>query len=78
MQKMLGLSKGKIWLKMFKKIKCPMCDLKFLKEEQLMQHQQIVHYKNNPYDCKECNELFSSMEAMRTHLQKKHSYKKNI
>lgn len=60
-----------------KKIKCSMCDLKFSQEEELMQHQQLVHYKNNPYDCKECNESFSNMEDMRTHLQRHHSYKKD-
>ncbi|MCZ6583982.1 MAG: hypothetical protein O6746_03640 [Thaumarchaeota archaeon] len=42
-----------------------------------MQHQQIIHYKNSPYDCKECNQFFSNMEDMRTHLQRHHSYKKN-
>ncbi|MFB3113866.1 MAG: hypothetical protein ACE1YZ_02760 [Nitrosopumilaceae archaeon] len=42
-----------------------------------MQHQQVVHYKDLPYDCKACNETFSSMEEMRTHLQRKHSYKKD-
>ncbi|MGI0101023.1 MAG: hypothetical protein ACREA7_00320 [Nitrosotalea sp.] len=26
------------------------------------------------YDCKECNLYFPSMEAMRTHLQRMHSY----
>ena len=61
----------------FKKFKCSMCDLKFSQEEELMQHEQIVHYKNNPYDCKDCNKSFSNMEDMRTHLQKEHSYKKD-
>ena len=42
-----------------------------------MNHEQLVHFKDNPYDCKECNEMFSNMEDMRTHLQKKHSYKKD-
>jgi len=42
-----------------------------------MQHQQVVHFKDNPYDCKECGENFSNMEDMRTHLQRKHSYKKD-
>jgi len=42
-----------------------------------MQHLQVIHYKDLPYDCKECNEYFSSMEEMRTHLQRKHSYKKD-
>ncbi|MGI0064230.1 MAG: hypothetical protein ACREAL_05100 [Nitrosopumilaceae archaeon] len=42
-----------------------------------MNHQQVVHNKDLPYDCKECNQFFSSMEEMRTHLQRHHSYKKD-
>ena len=62
-------------MKFFKKFECDVCNKKFSKQEDLMQHQQIVHYKDLPYDCKECDESFSSMEEMRTHLQRKHSYK---
>ena len=62
-------------MKFFKKFECEKCDKKFSQLEELMQHQQIVHYKDTPYDCKECNQFFSSMEEMRTHLQKWHSYK---
>ena len=50
---------------------------KFSQEEELMQHKQVVHFKDLPYDCKKCNKNFSNMEAMRTHLQKEHSYKKD-
>ena len=60
----------------FKKIKCDICEKKFSKEEELMNHKQIIHGKNLKYDCKKCNKYFSSMEDMRTHLQKEHSYKK--
>ncbi len=42
-----------------------------------MQHQQVVHFKDYPYDCKECGKDFSNMEDMRTHLQREHSYKKD-
>jgi len=59
----------------FKKILCEKCEQKFYKQEELMQHLQVVHFKDLPYDCKECNEFFSSMEEMRTHLQRKHNYK---
>lgn len=59
-----------------KKIKCDKCGLGFSAEEKFMQHQEIVHGKNIPYDCKECNENFSNMEDMRSHLQRHHSYKK--
>ncbi|MDC0193940.1 hypothetical protein OAK01_03075 [Candidatus Nitrosopelagicus sp.] len=42
-----------------------------------MQHLQVIHFKDLPYDCKECNKNFSNMEDMRTHLQRYHSYKKD-
>jgi len=61
----------------FKKIKCDICNSKFSKQEELMNHKQIVHGKDLQYDCKECNKFFSNMEDMRTHLQREHSYKKD-
>ena len=61
----------------FKKYQCDKCNKKFLKEEEFMNHKQIVHGKDSQYDCKECNKEFSNMEDMRTHLQRKHSYKKD-
>ena len=64
-------------MKFFTKIPCEKCDLKFKSQEELMQHLQITHYKDLPYDCKKCGENFSHMEDMRTHLQKHHSYKKD-
>jgi len=39
-----------------------------------MQHEQVVH-SDDMYDCKECNQFFSSMEQMRTHIQRYHSFK---
>jgi len=62
-------------MKLFKKIKCEKCDRDFPSEENLMQHQQIVHGKDLPYDCKICNQNFSNMQDMRAHLQRYHSYK---
>ena len=61
----------------FKKYQCNKCNKKFSKEEEFMNHKQIVHGKDSQYDCKECNKEFSNMEDMRTHLQRKHSYKKD-
>jgi len=61
----------------FKKIKCDVCSSKFSKQEELMNHKQIVHGKDLQYDCKECDKYFSNMEDMRTHLQREHSYKKD-
>jgi uncharacterized Zn-finger protein len=61
----------------FKKSVCDVCNKKFSKEEELMNHKEIVHGKDLKYDCKECSKYFSNMEDMRTHLQKEHSYKKD-
>ncbi len=61
----------------FKKIRCDIWDKKFYKEEEMMNHKQIIHGKDLQYDCKECNRFFSNMEDMRTHLQREHSYKKD-
>ena len=60
-----------------KKIKCDICNKKFSKQEEMMNHKQIIHGKDLKYDCKQCNRLFSNMEDMRTHLQREHSYKKD-
>ena len=60
-----------------KKYPCDSCDKKFSKQEEFMNHKQIVHGKDTQYDCKECDKEFSNMEDMRTHLQRKHSYKKD-
>jgi len=61
----------------FKKIKCEFCEKRFSKEEEMMNHKQIIHGKDLQYDCKECNKYFSNMEDMRTHLQREHSYKRD-
>ena len=61
----------------FKKYQCDKCNKKFSKQEEFMNHKQIVHGKDSQYDCKECEKEFSNMEDMRTHLQRKHSYKKD-
>jgi len=62
-------------MRFFKKFECEICKKKFSWHEQLMNHQEIEHFKNSPYDCKECNENFHSMSEMRDHLKKNHSYK---
>ncbi len=61
----------------FRKHVCEICKNKFTHQEDLMNHQQIVHGKDLKYDCNECNKFFSNMEDMRTHLQREHSYKKD-
>jgi len=74
---MLGYSEIPIRSKMkfFKKFQCEVCQVKFSRHEELMNHQEITHYKDSPYDCNVCNENFHSMSEMRDHLRKKHSYK---
>ena len=62
-------------IKLFKSIKCNICNKKFSDEFNKMNHEQIVHGKDTKYDCKECDRYFSSMEEMRTHLQREHTYK---
>ena len=64
-------------MKFFKKFQCELCQQKFSKHEDLMQHQEIEHFKDSPYDCKECHENFQNMSEMRDHLKKKHSHKIN-
>lgn len=61
---------------LFKRFRCGSCGEKFSKEVDLMNHEQVVH-GSSEYDCKECDRLFPSMEDMRTHLQREHSYKKD-
>lgn len=63
-------------MRIFKKIRCDVCPMVFSSQEKLMQHQQVIHGKELPYDCKVCNQNFTNMQDMRTHLQKYHSYKK--
>ena len=64
-------------IRFFKKFTCDVCASKFSRQEELMNHKQIVHGKDLQYDCKECKKYFSNMEDMRTHLQREHSYKKD-
>jgi len=42
----------------FKKHTCNICEKKFSKEEELMNHKQILHGKDLKYDCKECDKIF--------------------
>jgi len=59
---------------LFKKHECGKCGRKFRQEEELMHHHLIAH-GDRTYDCKKCNLYFSSMEEMRTHLQREHQYR---
>jgi len=59
----------------FRRHRCGLCGSRFSRQEELMQHKQAVHFKDSPYDCRECGLDFPSMEDMRAHLQREHSYK---
>lgn len=74
---MLGWAKRVAPMNLFKNKACQTCGSRFRTDEELMQHGQTVHGKDIPYDCKECNQSFSNMQDMRTHLQRFHSYKKD-
>lgn len=41
-----------------------------------MQHEQVIHGKYLPYECKRCRVSFTGMEQMRDHVKKFHSYNK--
>jgi DNA-directed RNA polymerase subunit RPC12/RpoP len=58
-----------------KNYSCPVCEKKFQKVEQLMQHQQLAH-ENKLYECRQCKASFEGMEQMRDHAKKFHSYTK--
>ncbi|CAE6497948.1 Zn-finger containing protein [Candidatus Nitrosotenuis uzonensis] len=74
----MGRAKAISQIKLFKKNICPMCTKSFRSLEEMMQHQQVLHGKDIPYECKKCNQSFSNMQDMRTHLQRFHSYKKDM
>ena len=59
-----------------KKFSCDICQIKFKKIEELMQHEQINHQNNKSYDCYRCDQTFDGMEQMRDHIKKFHSYNK--
>ena len=60
----------------FKRYGCERCNNRFRKIEELMQHVQIIHGKDLPYECVKCNVSVTGMEQMRDHIKKFHSYNK--
>lgn len=64
-------------MRLFKKETCAECGKSFKTVEEIMQHAQITHGKDIPYNCAKCQKSFSNMQDMRTHLQQFHSYKKD-
>ncbi len=61
-------------MNLFKRVICNICERRFSSDEELMSHKEIFHGEQQ-YDCKQCNQYFASMDEMRTHLQREHSYK---
>ena len=53
---------------------CKVCGRTAASIEDLMNHKQIFHGKDLQYECRTCNVGFSSMEEIRTHMQRKHAY----
>jgi uncharacterized protein with PIN domain len=58
-----------------KKFECPICNKRFRKIEESMQHEQVIHGSSKYYTCNSCNRQFLGMEQMRDHIKKKHQYK---
>ena len=46
------------------------------KSKNLCEHIQIIHGKDLPYECVECNVSVTGMQQMRDHIKKFHSYNK--
>lgn len=64
-------------MRFLSKASCRRCGKSFRSAEEMMQHEQVSHGKDLPYDCRQCNVSFSNMHDMRAHIQKFHSYKKD-
>ena len=62
----------------FKKYQCSLCNKKFRRIEESMQHEQVIHGSGRSYYCKKCNQNFSGMEQMRDHIKRNHQYKKKV
>jgi uncharacterized C2H2 Zn-finger protein len=62
---------------LWKKFDCPLCNKRFRKIEESMQHQQVIHGSGKYYTCNSCNLKFFGMQQMRDHIKKNHQYKKN-
>lgn len=77
MQELLGLAEGNAPMIFLKRNPCNQCDRSFRTAEQRMQHEQIVHGKDIPYECTGCGQSFSNMYDMREHLKRHHPYKKS-
>ena len=64
-------------INIWKKFHCPICNKRFRKIEELMQHEQVIHGSGKCYTCNSCKLKFFGMEQMREHIKKNHQYKKN-
>jgi len=64
-------------LNLWKKFECPLCNKRFRKIEDSMQHEQVIHGTGKIYTCNKCNLKFFGMQQMRDHIKIKHQYNKN-
>jgi uncharacterized protein with PIN domain len=64
-------------LNLWKKFDCPLCNKRFRKIEDSMQHEQVIHGTGKIYTCNKCNLKFFGMQQMRDHIKIKHQYNKN-
>ena len=64
-------------LNLWKKFDCPLCNKRFRKIEDSMQHEQVIHGTGICYTCNSCNLKFFGMQQMRDHIKIKHQYNKN-
>ncbi len=64
-------------LNLWKKFDCPLCNKRFRKIEDSMQHEQVIHGTGKIYTCNNCNLKFFGMQQMRDHIKIKHQYNKN-
>ena len=63
-------------LNLWKKFACPLCNKRFRKIEDSMQHEQVMHGTGKCYICNSCNLKFFGMQQMRDHIKKNHQYNK--
>ncbi len=57
-------------INLWKKFHCPICNKRFRKIEESMQHEQVIHGSGKCYTCNSCKLKFFGMEQMRDHIKK--------
>lgn len=57
------------------KEECEICGKSYNNIVNLMQH-KLDEHGHDGYDCRMCNAKFDSMESMRTHIMRKHPFRR--